>query len=120
MRAYRLFVGLATVVIVSGCSKSVAAFAVGECYAEEGLQTGEYEKLDCTDASADYEVVGIVDVGDPASDAYPGDEAISARRSECPADTEFTLVPTQETWEQADDDDLVCLAPATGGATAST
>jgi hypothetical protein len=105
----------------------------GDCVEDQDtLNSTEVDSIDCDESHA-FEVIGKFDVDD--ADEYPGADELSAQGDErCQGDiySEYTgedfdpageylatsVYPSQETWDEADDRTIICLAlPADGSST---
>lgn len=118
--------------VLGACSKDVAAndLEVGDCSNEDlSGAVGEVDTVDCSEEHT-AEVVGVYDI---EGDDFPGTSDIQAQAQErctqeaqdyvgsgtVPSDASLTfLVPTEETWNEADDRTVICLllsgSPTTG------
>lgn len=115
---------LAATLFASACSGSVFTLAVGTCFDDEGLssEVTDVPVVDC-DEPHDNEVFHVFDL--PDGD-WPGDEAVLDAADEvclgsafadfvgtAYLDSEvdaFSITPTQGSWEQADDREVICAA----------
>ena len=115
---------------LSACSKEVSAnsLEVGDCTNDDFTgAVGEVDTVDCADSHT-AEVFAVFDVD---GDDFPGTADIQAQAAEgCNGDrfsgyvgtpyeeseiyTTF-LVPTEETWNEADDRTIICLAVTQDG-----
>ena len=131
--ARRWMTALALVVLAVGlaaCSKEVAAnsLEVGDCTDQDlSGAVGEVETVDC-DESHTAEVFEVFDID---GDEFPGSAEVQAQATEeCQGDAfeEYVgvpyaqsevyatfLVPTEETWNEADDRTVICLAVTQDG-----
>jgi len=111
---------------LTACSKEVAAndLEVGDCVEDEDtLNSADVEAIDC-DEDHVFELIGKFDVDDGD---YPGASELSAQGQErCTGDifTEYVGVPyaesaevyassvppSEETWNEADDRTILCVA----------
>lgn len=115
---------------LTACSKDVAAndLAVGDCTNDDlSGAVGEVDTVDCAESHT-AEVFAIFDI---EGDDFPGTSEIQAqanegcngRRFEDYVGTPYTqseiystyLVPTEETWNEADDRTVICLAVTQDG-----
>jgi hypothetical protein len=110
----RLIIGAAIVLLASACGtkldESLTDFEAGDCVINPGI--GEYtelERVDCTEEGA-VRVVGKFEISG-YSDEYPGDSVMEMEANDgCPETMQWYLVPTEESWEKADDRLVVCFA----------
>mgnify|MGYP001214348278 CR=1 FL=1 len=111
---------------LSACSKEVAAndLEVGDCVEDEAtLNSADVEAISCDDSHV-FELIGRFDVEDGD---FPGQEELSSEGNErCTGDIfeEYVgvpyaesaevfaspVVPTEETWNEADDRTVLCFA----------
>lgn len=111
---------------LTACSKKVAAndLAVGDCIKDEDtLNSADVESIDCSDDHV-FELIGKFDVDDGD---YPGaDELTSQGTERCQGDLFEQYVgvpyvesaevyadpvpPSEETWNDADDRTILCVA----------
>ncbi|MPZ23904.1 MAG: hypothetical protein GEU28_10225 [Dehalococcoidia bacterium] len=79
-----------------------------DCFSDQPSgEVTDVDLVDCDDDEASYRVIEVVDVG---GDSYPGDiELDEQARNDCSAETTFYLIPSEESWEEADDRTIVCL-----------
>ena len=124
--------GVGLVSSIAACSQPVATVDVGACAQSSDLQ-GEITDIptvDCTEAH-DAQFVGKFDLDDGD---FPGDDGIkSAAEEGCTsAFQEFVgiafdqttlpvtlnfIAPTQETWDSANDREVLCVIYTTDGST---
>ena len=112
--------GTATLVGCGGSEVATEA-AVGECFQdpEETDEVGELDKVDCDEAH-DNEVIAVFDL---EGDDFPGADEVQSQAEEgCVGEFEdyvgstfeesdldlFTITPTEETWDEADDREVIC------------
>lgn len=115
---------------LSACSKEVSAnsLEVGDCTNDDFTgAVGEVDTVDCADSHT-AEVFAVFDVD---GDDFPGTADIQSQAAEgCNGDrfSEYVgtpyeeseiyttyLVPTEETWNEADDRTIICLAVTQDG-----
>ncbi len=88
---------------------SLFELAIGDCFdypSAEGEVVGSIERRACED-SHDAQVIDLLEMPDAE---FPGDDAIFEYAvSYCPDDTDNYIGPTSESWELADDREVVCL-----------
>ena len=106
---------------LTACSQEVAGndLEVGDCTGSE-IESTEIDAVSCDEDHA-YEVFAVFDVD---GDDFPGASEISAEAEACNGDlfedyvgTPYdssdiytqTLVPTEETWNEADDRTILCF-----------
>ena len=125
--------GVGLISSIAACGGQVATAEVGDCIVTSELGTDEITEIptvDCTEAH-DAQVVGKFDLEDGD---FPGDDAIATAAEEGCA-TEFEsfigaayadssleisyISPTEETWDQADDREVICFAVSAEDATES-
>ncbi|MGI9018368.1 MAG: septum formation family protein [Euzebya sp.] len=110
--------------LLMACSPQALAFTIGECVnVPDGNEINEYETVDCAQAH-DSEVFALPQRPEGADDAYPGQEALQTFAAErCQSEFESyvgtpyeqsafyytVLVPSQDSWDQAEDREIVCL-----------
>jgi len=104
--------GLVFVVACGGLDSSLTDFEVGDCIQDPnaGFVGDEVESLDHVDCSepGTLRVIRVFQI--TQYDDYPGDAAIdSLVDSRCPFDTTVSLFPTRESWNEADDREVVCF-----------
>jgi Septum formation len=126
-RALLLLAAL-TAATTLACSKSVATADVGECF-ERPEDLGSIEDFDTVDCDEAHfgEVYETFDV---EGDDFPGDEAIAQQSEErCLAAYEtyvgipyeesafgyFSIKPSEESWNEADDREVICVLTALDG-----
>jgi hypothetical protein len=125
--------GVGLISSIAACGGQVATAEVGECIVTDELGTEgitEIPTVDCSEPH-DAQVVGKFDLEDGD---FPGDDAIGTAAEEgCipefesfvgVAATESSLEisfihPTEETWNQADDREVLCFAVSAEDATES-
>lgn len=113
-----------TALLASACTTSVFTLAVGTCFDDEGAggEVTDVPVVDC-DEPHDNEVFHVFDL--PDGD-WPGDEAVLDAADEVCLGEAFTtfvgtpyldsevdafsITPTQGSWEQADDREVICAA----------
>ena len=131
-RLAHLPVGLAAGVVLlfglGACSQDpeVPTAEVGDCIESVGLVVSELPTVDCDEAH-EVQVVGLVEHD---GDDFPGDEAISQEAfEECTElfenfvgapveETSLSLLPitpTEESWNEADDRESICVAGSGDG-----
>ncbi len=110
--------------MVAACSPSALAFTIGECVnIPDGDQISDYERVDCAEAH-DAEVYALPQHPDAADAPYPGRESLNDFAAErCQGEFEpyvgiayeqstiyfSPLTPSQDSWDQAEDREVVCL-----------
>ena len=122
---------LAGVIVLGGAlwnvldsSKSVEDLAVGDCLAEPSDELiTKVETINCDEAH-DYEVYAVVQLLDPETAPYPGqDETYFTSIESCfprfetyigmaYADSLYdinTIYPTEESWDEDEDREVICL-----------
>jgi hypothetical protein len=99
--------------LVAGCGaqidESLTNLEVGDCVLDSAF--GEVESVDTVECDADG-AIKVIDVFaiEGYTEAYPGDTAIEDAASDgCPSSTITYLSPTKDSWEQADDREIVCF-----------
>lgn len=128
MRGVTWAAGVVAALAMTGCSQgNVFSLEPGTCFddvaeltQEGGGEVGDVPIVDCAEPH-DNEVFATFDLTD---DSFPGDEAVRASADEgCEARFEdyvqrdyassrfvvSHLVPTAQTWESADDREIVCF-----------
>lgn len=107
-------VGIAALGVLAGCGdktldESFSDLEVGDCIADSTAQEVEsVETVDCADEGA-LKVVGIFDI-EGYGDDFPGIEVMDQEAVDgCPDTMDFYLIPLEESWEQVDDREVVCL-----------
>lgn len=104
-------VGLA-LVIACGLDSSLTDLEVGDCIKDPNVgfaaeEVFSVDHVDCGEPGA-LRVTRVFDIIE--YDVYPGDAAIDARAtSGCPFDATLVLFPTRESWNDADDREVVCF-----------
>ena len=107
---------LSVVVACGGLDSSLTDLEVGDCVKDPDLsveaeEVGSLDHVDCSEANT-LRVTEVFDI--TGYDDYPGDETIdSIVSSRCSIDATI-LFPTNDTWNQADDREVVCFETATG------
>lgn len=115
---------------LTACGKEVSAnnLEVGDCTSEDlNGAVGEVDTVACADSHT-AEVFALFDI---SGDDFPGEADVSSQATEgCNGDrfTEYVgtpyeeseiyttyLVPTEETWNEADDRTVICLAVTQDG-----
>lgn len=118
--------------VLGGCggTEVVTEAAVGECVQDpdDTAEVGELDKVDC-DQAHDNEVIAVFDL---SGDAFPGTDDVQAQAQErCVEEFEpyvgstyeesdldvYTISPTEETWEEADDREVICAVFPLDGST---
>jgi hypothetical protein len=96
-----------------GDEGNVLELEEGDCIADRPTgNVSEVDFVECDSEEAAYEVLSIVVLD---GDEYPGDDNVTAEAElGCAAGTTDYLLPTQETWEEADDREIVCFGPPGG------
>lgn len=95
--------------------ESLTGFSVGECIqgsadSLDGVEIESAEHISC-DTPGALRVAAVFDV--PGGDDWPGADAMDQAALEgCPGDSVTYLAPTEESWEKAEDREIVCLAEA--------
>lgn len=124
--------GVGLISSIAACGGQVATAEVGECIVTSEIPDNvtEIPTVDCTEAH-DAQVVGKFDLEDGD---YPGEDAIVTAADEgcmeefesfigaAYADSSLELsriYPTEETWNQADDREVLCIAVSAEDATES-
>ncbi|HLS24239.1 MAG TPA: septum formation family protein [Beutenbergiaceae bacterium] len=126
--------GLGLALTMAACSATVPTADRGDCVdtSEMGGPDGvtEIPTVDCTEEH-DGQVIHVYEIG---GDDFPGEDAIIAQaHEECVSGFEefvgsdfmesqldvFPLYPTADTWEQADDREVLCIAMMMDGSSAS-
>ena len=108
----------------SACSQNALEFTIGECVnLPDGTQISDYETVDCGEAH-DAEVYALPQHPDGAEAAFPGQSVLEEFADErCKQDFEAyvgieynqstiystALTPSQESWDGAEDREIVCL-----------
>ena len=117
-----------TALVGCGGSEVATEAALGECFQDpaDSDEVGELDKVDCGDAH-DNEVIAVFDLD---GDDFPGvDEVQSQAEEGCIEEFEpyvgstyedsdldlFTITPTEETWDAADDREVICSVFALDG-----
>lgn len=122
--------------LVAGCGGEVVTTeaALGECFQdpEDTSEVGALDKVDCDDAH-DNEVISVFPLDEedfPGEGAFPGDDAVEAEALQrCTEDfAEYvgttleesdlellTISPTEETWEEGDDREVICAVSTADG-----
>jgi hypothetical protein len=121
---HRLALVTAAAVLVTACSETVVfSLDVGDCFQDDeagAAEVSDVETVDC-DEPHDNEVFHVFELEDGE---YPSDEElIAAIEAECldpafadyfgePYETSeievFPITPTPESWDEADDREVVC------------
>lgn len=115
---------LALALLAGACSASALEFTIGECVnLPDGTQISEYETVDC-DTPHDAEVYALPQHPDGEDAAFPGQVALEEFADDrCKQDFEeyvgvayeesviysTALTPSQESWDDATDREIVCL-----------
>ncbi len=115
---------LACALLAGACSESALEFTIGECVnLPDGTQISEYETVDC-EQPHDAEVFALPQHPDGTEADFPGQVALEEFADErCKDDFEgyvgiayddstiysTALTPSQESWEDAEDREIVCL-----------
>jgi hypothetical protein len=124
IRAALLLAALVAVATVA-CSKEVATADVGDCFEQPDDigAIGEFDTVDCDEAHFGE----VYDKFDLEGDDFPGTEAVSQQAQEgCLASFEeyvgipyeesiyqiLPISPTEETWNEADDREVICVLTA--------
>lgn len=110
--------------IAAACSQSALEFTIGECVnLPDGNQISEYEQVDCVEAH-DAEVYSLPQNPDGLEAPFPGQATLETFADErCKEDFQgyvgldynesviysTALTPSQESWDDADDREIVCL-----------
>ena len=105
--------GLALVVACTGeLDSSLTDFEVGDCIKDPSIGTGQSEvvfsldRVDCSEPGV-LRVTQVFQV--TQYDDFPGDAALASLvSSRCPLAT-FSLAPTEESWNGADDREVDCF-----------
>lgn len=102
-----LFLGF---VAACGDEGNVLELEQGDCIGDRPSgNVSEVDFVDCASEEAAYEVLNIVVID---GDEYPGDDNVTAEAElGCAAGTTDYLLPTEETWKEADDRSIVCFGP---------
>lgn len=121
IRAALLLAALLAVATVA-CTKEVASADVGDCF-EEPENVGAIEDFETVDCDEPH-FGEVYDTFDVEGDDYPGDEAVSQQAQDgCLTSFEeyvgipyeesiyqiFPISPTEETWNEADDREVICV-----------
>ena len=105
--------GLTFVVACTGeLDPSITDFEVGDCIKDPsiGLAREEVESLDRVDCSEPGTLRATQVFQITRYDDYPGDAVIeSLASSRCPLDADLLFFPTRESWNDADDREVVCF-----------
>ncbi len=112
-----IIAALAGFVLLVACTgtldPSITDFQVGDCIKDPNVGFGQVEQvasLDRVDCSEPGVVRATVVFQITQYDDYPGDAAIdSLASSRCPFDSVLVFFPTQESWNGADDREVVCF-----------
>ncbi len=112
-----IIAALAGLVLVIACTgtldPSITDFEVGECIKDPNVgfdQVEYFSSLDRVDCSEPGVVRATRVFQITQYDEYPGDAAIdSLASSRCPFDAVLVFFPTQESWNGADDREVVCF-----------
>ncbi len=110
--------------VATACSPSALAFTIGDCInLPDGDQITDYEDVECSEAH-DAEVYALPQHPDGPDAPYPGREALNEFAAErCTSAFEeyvgiayeqsaiyfSPLTPSQESWDSAEDREVVCL-----------
>ena len=98
--------------------ESLTSLEVGDCVSEDGVEglVDDIDETSCDEEGA-LEVTKVFNMDDGD---YPGQDAVDeAALDECPSDVVTYLYPTEESWNGADDREIVCFSQA-GGDTEET
>ncbi len=105
---------MGVVAVLAGCGdkkldESFSDLEVGDCIADSSAQEVEsVDTVDCEQEGA-LRVVGIFDI-EGYGDDFPGTGVIDVEAVEgCPEAMDFYLIPLEDSWEQANDREVVCL-----------
>lgn len=117
---------------LAACGSQVATAEVGACVNTSDFE-GEITEIPTVDCSEEHDAQ-VFHTFDLDDGDYPGDEAIgTAAQEEClPAFEEFVgadyqessldiniIPPSQETWDEADDREVICIAYTMDGSTST-
>lgn len=123
--------GVGLIGSIAACGQQVATAEVGACIVTADLPSDmtEIPTVDCTEEH-DAQVVGKFDVEEDGD--YPGEDALTAEAEErCAAAFEeyvgiafeesslkmSYVYPSEETWNQANDREVLCFAQTADGST---
>lgn len=132
---FAVLAGVGLVSSLAACGQQVASADVGACIVSADLPDDltDFPTVDCSEAH-DMQVIGKFDLADGD---YPGEDAITEEANAGCADawTDFVGIsyeettlplaqisyayPTPETWDKADDREILCLAIASEDVTES-
>ncbi len=129
-RRRRLLAVTVAAALLGGCSPRVFEVAIGECVnLPSGDEVADVTAVDCAEPH-DAEVYALPQHPDPTEAPYPGFEALStfaeercleafegyvARDYASSALLSTALTPSRESWEEADDREIVCLLTGEDG-----
>lgn len=110
-----LLVGLPLLACEATLDESLTNFTVGECIADQSDEVKDVEVESADHVSCDtpgaLRVTAVFDMS--GGEDFPGIDAVDqAALQGCPEDTVTYMFPTEESWEQIDDREIVCLAEA--------
>jgi len=104
--------GLALLAACGGLDSSLTDFEVGDCIKDPDFlfgveQLDSLDRVDCSEPGV-LRAMRVFDI--TQYDDYPGDGTIdSLASSGCPFDSAMILFPTRDSWNQADDREVVCF-----------
>ena len=116
---------------LAACGSQVATAEAGECINTADVSSGEITEIPTLDCSEEHDAQ-IFHVFDIDDGDYPGDDAVQTAADEgCLGQFETFvgtgyeesaldyayITPTQETWDQADDREVLCVLYAMDGST---
>lgn len=104
---------VASLAVLAACEgTSVFDLEVGDCLLVPGgggteqIQVGRVTTVDCSDPH-DGEVIALVDL---EGDEFPGDNSIFQLSVDvCPTEASFYLYPSEVSWEDKGDREVVCI-----------
>ncbi|HET8944660.1 MAG TPA: hypothetical protein VFO59_07755, partial [Dehalococcoidia bacterium] len=108
-------IGMPLMACEATLDESLTNFTVGECIADQSDEVKDVEVESADHVSCDtpgaLRVTAVFDMS--GGDDFPGIDAVDqAALQGCPEDTVTYMFPTEESWEQIDDREIVCLAEA--------
>ena len=103
---------LSVVVACGGLDSSLTDLEIGDCIRDPEAslvaeEVGSLDHVDCGDPGT-LRVTQVFDI--TGYDDYPGDTVIdSVASSGCSSDSVLILFPTSDSWNQADDREVICF-----------
>ncbi len=90
---------------------SVSDLEVGDCI-RDAIPMGEVKTVQLVDCSEQHyaRVLALFDVEEVEDSEFPGLEELNSMAQErCPPETTNTMLPTERSWNEAGDREVICL-----------